>query len=299
MAARRRAARRGGTADRRARRHARAGPHADPEQRRFVETVARQVATPLDRVRLLERERDGAAPDRAAPGAHGRPVRRSERRGGRGGVPRARGGGARGRRVGDRGARRAREPPRRRSGGAASTSPPVEGAVDGDGAPRCAASARGLVPPPPDDRPHAGAPRARVSGARRARPEQGVQLSVVCPLGTAGRVLGVAAFSWRRPHSRPTDDSALVASLASQCAQALDRARRYESERTIAETLQRSVLPELLPSIDGLDVAARYLPGTTGSRSAGLVRRDRARERPRRASSWATSSARASRRRRR
>ena len=69
---------------------------------------------------------------------------------------------------------------------------------------------------------------------------------------------------WRRPHRLTPEDSTLVASLASQCAQALDRARRYESERTIAETLQRSVLPELLPSIDGLDVAARYLPGTTG-----------------------------------
>ena len=95
-----------------------------------------------------------------------------------------------------------------------------------------------------------------------------MQLSVVCPLGTAGRVLGVAAFSWRRPHRLTPEDSTLVASLASQCAQALDRARRYESERTIAETLQRSVLPELLPSIDGLDVAARYLPGTTESTSA-------------------------------
>ena len=44
--------------------------------------------------------------------------------------------------------------------------------------------------------------------------------------------------------------------------QALDRALRYETERSIAETLQRSVLPETLPSMEGATVAARYLPGT-------------------------------------
>ena len=50
----------------------------------------------------------------------------------------------------------------------------------------------------------------------------------------------------------------------SQGAQALDRAGRYETERSIAETLQRSVLPERLPSLHGVRLAARYLPGTVG-----------------------------------
>ena len=31
----------------------------------------------------------------------------------------------------------------------------------------------------------------------------------------------------------------------------------------IAETLQRSVLPETLPAMQGVQVAVRYLPGTT------------------------------------
>jgi anti-sigma regulatory factor (Ser/Thr protein kinase) len=50
--------------------------------------------------------------------------------------------------------------------------------------------------------------------------------------------------------------------LAAQAAQALDRARHFESEQTIAETLQRSVLPVALPRVEGIQLAARYLPGS-------------------------------------
>ncbi len=41
-------------------------------------------------------------------------------------------------------------------------------------------------------------------------------------------------------------------------------ARLYGQERTIAETLQRALLPIALPEIRGLEAAARYLPGTHG-----------------------------------
>ncbi len=43
----------------------------------------------------------------------------------------------------------------------------------------------------------------------------------------------------------------------------------YEREHTIAETLQRSLLPERLPAIDGLALAARYLPAGSGSAVGG------------------------------
>ena len=59
-------------------------------------------------------------------------------------------------------------------------------------------------------------------------------------------------------------DREWLATLVSQSAQALDRAGRYETERAIAETMQRSVLPERLPKIGGVTLAARYLPGTIG-----------------------------------
>jgi len=60
------------------------------------------------------------------------------------------------------------------------------------------------------------------------------------------------------------EDRAWLLTLVSQGEQALDRAGRYETERGIAETMQRSVLPERLPVVSGLTLAARYLPGTVG-----------------------------------
>lgn len=84
----------------------------------------------------------------------------------------------------------------------------------------------------------------------------------VTPLVAAGRPLGVAVFSWEGAVEPSAEERTFLETLASQCGQALDRARRYEAERTIAETLQRSVLPETLPSMEGVQVAARYLPGT-------------------------------------
>ena len=43
------------------------------------------------------------------------------------------------------------------------------------------------------------------------------------------------------------DDHVFLRTIVSQAAQALDRARHFESERAIAETLQRSVLAAALP----------------------------------------------------
>ncbi|MBA3261510.1 MAG: SpoIIE family protein phosphatase [Thermoleophilaceae bacterium] len=43
----------------------------------------------------------------------------------------------------------------------------------------------------------------------------------------------------------------------------------YEREHTIAETLQRSLLPERLPRIEGLEIAARYLPAGEGAAIGG------------------------------
>jgi PAS domain S-box-containing protein len=43
----------------------------------------------------------------------------------------------------------------------------------------------------------------------------------------------------------------------------------YEREHTIAETLQRSLLPERLPRIEGLEIAARYLPASQGAAIGG------------------------------
>src|SRR5919199_6941685 len=70
----------------------------------------------------------------------------------------------------------------------------------------------------------------------------------------------------------PIDDSSkktLPCFLGDRVALAVDRARRFERERHIAETLQRSLLPENLPRIPGTEGAARYLPAGAGTEVGG------------------------------
>ena len=48
--------------------------------------------------------------------------------------------------------------------------------------------------------------------------------------------------------------------LAGQCALALKRASLFEREHATAETLQRSLLPDSLPTVPGIILEAKYLP---------------------------------------
>jgi anti-sigma regulatory factor (Ser/Thr protein kinase) len=50
---------------------------------------------------------------------------------------------------------------------------------------------------------------------------------------------------------------------------AIAHARVYEREHRIAETLQRSLLPDRLPDLPGLEVAARYLPAASEAEVGG------------------------------
>jgi serine/threonine-protein kinase RsbW len=94
--------------------------------------------------------------------------------------------------------------------------------------------------------------------------EEGLLSVALFPLGVSRRVHGVLLLGWRTAQALQPADRAFAGTFASQCGQALDRAIRYESERTIAETLQQSVLPQALPEVEGVTFAARYLPGESG-----------------------------------
>jgi serine phosphatase RsbU (regulator of sigma subunit) len=50
---------------------------------------------------------------------------------------------------------------------------------------------------------------------------------------------------------------------------ALENASLYVEQRTIAETLQHSLLPEAIPHVDGLEIAVRYAPGIGGIEVGG------------------------------
>lgn len=86
----------------------------------------------------------------------------------------------------------------------------------------------------------------------------------VLPLATRGRPFGELVIGYDRPHHFTQDERATLTSLAGLVAQALDRAKLYDAKHRLAQSLQESLLPRRLPHIDGLDVAARYLPATRG-----------------------------------
>ncbi|HEY3249244.1 MAG TPA: SpoIIE family protein phosphatase [bacterium] len=92
----------------------------------------------------------------------------------------------------------------------------------------------------------------------------GLRSAMIVPLVTAGRTIGAITFATAESRRRfGAKDLELAEALARRTATAIDNARMYSRERGIAETLQRSLLPQRLPAIPGIAAAARYLPGTT------------------------------------
>ena len=89
------------------------------------------------------------------------------------------------------------------------------------------------------------------------------------PLILDHELLGVLYVGTRETRPFSEDDAALLKLVGDRVALAVDRASRFEQERRIAETLQRSLLPERLPQIPGMDVAVRYLPAGAGTEIGG------------------------------
>jgi len=90
-------------------------------------------------------------------------------------------------------------------------------------------------------------------------------VGVAVPLIVEGRVIGAIAFRFAGEERRFSDgERRLVETLAELCAQALDRARLFDVQRSAAELLQRRLLPAGLPDLPGMEVAVRYLPAEEG-----------------------------------
>jgi PAS domain S-box-containing protein len=89
------------------------------------------------------------------------------------------------------------------------------------------------------------------------------------PLLASGAPLGALRFSFTRPRKITEEERVFLEALAGQCALALERAFLYEREHTTAETLQRSLLPDRLPTVPGIIMEARYLPVTKSMEIGG------------------------------
>jgi PAS domain S-box-containing protein len=89
------------------------------------------------------------------------------------------------------------------------------------------------------------------------------------PLLSSGAALGALRFSFTRPRQITEEERVFLEALAGQCALALERATLYEREHTTAETLQRSLLPDRLPTVPGMILEARCLPVTRNMEIGG------------------------------
>ncbi len=89
------------------------------------------------------------------------------------------------------------------------------------------------------------------------------------PLLSSGAPLGALRFAFTRPRKITDEERVFLEALAGQCALALERAALFEREHTTAETLQRSLLPDSLPTVPGIILEAKYLPVTRNMEIGG------------------------------
>ena len=109
---------------------------------------------------------------------------------------------------------------------------------------------------------HYPAPRPESLVAAR---EAGLTSVVAAPLYARGELLGVMSLALSRLTDRDDRnydprDRDLIGAIASRVAVAIDNAMLFETERQTALAFQKSLLPQAIPDLDGLEVACRYVP---------------------------------------
>jgi PAS domain S-box-containing protein len=109
---------------------------------------------------------------------------------------------------------------------------------------------------------------AQVAESREAMLAEDDRLIGV-PLLAEDEVTGVLVAGAEPPREFGGEDLTLLRLAAERVALAIAHARVYEREHRIAETLQRSLLPDRLPDLPGLEVAARYLPAASEAEVGG------------------------------
>ncbi|MGZ4507826.1 MAG: SpoIIE family protein phosphatase [Blastococcus sp.] len=106
-------------------------------------------------------------------------------------------------------------------------------------------------------------------GAEEAFLRLGGTSVLVVPMVARRRTLGAMALvmaSEDRAFTR--DDVELIQDLAGRAALAMDNVRLYQREHVVADTLQRSLLPEL-PPVPGLETAAHYVSASSAADVGG------------------------------
>lgn len=117
--------------------------------------------------------------------------------------------------------------------------------------------------------PHDGHPGRAAQAPADESPPDGAGAALAAPLVVGGRAIGSLAVTRAGGAAYGSGDEELARRLAGQAALQLESARLYEREHEIAATLQRSLLPDALPPVEGLELAARYLPAGAAVEAGG------------------------------
>jgi phosphoserine phosphatase RsbU/P len=90
--------------------------------------------------------------------------------------------------------------------------------------------------------------------------EMGIRSLLGVPIMAAGEVIGVLHVGSRTPRVFTADDVEIL-QLAADRAGVAGQIRGQKLEQAAALALQRSLLPDRLPHVPGVELAARYVPG--------------------------------------
>ncbi|WDZ86280.1 SpoIIE family protein phosphatase [Micromonospora cathayae] len=91
-------------------------------------------------------------------------------------------------------------------------------------------------------------------------PLSGPMEGFAVPLVARGQRLGTLAVGRHQRHRHDPDEVAVLEDVARRAALAIENARIHAERRRVAQTLQQSLLPPVLPLIDGIGFAAEYVP---------------------------------------
>ncbi len=97
----------------------------------------------------------------------------------------------------------------------------------------------------------------------------GIRSAVAVALRTADALTGVLYLGWQAGAAAAPRELGLLGLCAERAATAIAHARTYEHEHGLVELLQRSLLPQELPSVPRLELAARYLPSVEATAVGG------------------------------
>ncbi|WP_018252626.1 SpoIIE family protein phosphatase [Salinispora mooreana] len=80
------------------------------------------------------------------------------------------------------------------------------------------------------------------------------------PLIARGQRLGTLAVGRHQRHRHDPDEVAVLEDVARRAALAIENARIHAERRRVAQALQQSLLPPVLPVVEGIGLAAEYVP---------------------------------------